>query len=112
MACTHQFNERKVENGKVNQRSTISQVKTENYPPPPSLRSSSPLSQGDSQYGVYPSQVVTNSPPETGGSTPQGGGGDKLSALSCRNEVCDPFSASVEYERKGNKNFAPFAPFA
>ena len=45
------------------------------YPPPPSLRSSSPLSQGDSQYGVYPSQVVINSPPETGGSTPQGGGG-------------------------------------
>ena len=41
--------ERKSENGKVNQRSTISQVKTENYPPPPSLRSSSPLSQGDSQ---------------------------------------------------------------
>ena len=28
---------------------TNGKVKTENYPPPPSLRSSSPLSQGDSQ---------------------------------------------------------------
>ena len=32
--------------------------------------------------------------------------------VKSRNEVCDSSSASVEYERKGNKNFAPFAPFA
>ena len=53
----------------------INDDEDDNYPPPPSLRSSSRLSQGDSQYGVYPSPVVTDSPPETGGSTPQGGGG-------------------------------------
>ena len=52
-------------------------------------------------YGVYPS-VVTDSPPETGASTPQGEGVDKLSAHSCRNEVYDHSSASVRHGREIN----------
>ena len=39
--------------------------KGENYPPPPSLRSSSHLSQGDNRLARWYS-VVTDSPPETG----------------------------------------------
>ena len=59
-----------------------------------------PLSQGDSQYGVYPSPVVTDSTPETGVVPRRGRGWTKLSAHSCRNEVYDHSSASVEYGRE------------
>ena len=62
-----------------------------------------------SQWELRPSEgqldgavfsVVTDSPPETGGSTPQGGGGGQDSLHSCRNEVYDPSSASAEYGRE------------
>ena len=85
MACSNLFNERKVENG--------------NYPPPPSLRSLPSVALGSAplrgyrmtsshsskdplrhpvsggQFAGAALTVVTDSPPETGASTPQGGGG-------------------------------------
>ena len=54
----------------------INDDENDNYPPPPSLRSSSRLSQGDRQYGVYSFPVVTDSTPETGGVPRRGEGVD------------------------------------
>ena len=59
----------------LSQGDKVNEDGNDNYPPPPSLRSSSALSQGDSQYGVYSFPVVTVSTPETGVVPRRGGGG-------------------------------------
>ena len=63
-----------------------------------------PVSGGQSACAVF--SVVTDSPPETGGVPRRGEGVDKLSALSCRNEVCDPSSASVKHIEINSALFA------
>ena len=78
-AASLQARGEKEESGKVNQGSTISKLKTGNCPPPPSLRSSSHLSQGNRLNGkVKTENYLTLSPtfsPWDRGEYPAGGRG-------------------------------------
>ena len=62
----------------LSQGDKVNEDGNDNYPPSPSLRSSSRLSQGDSQYGVYSFPVVTVSTHETGVVPRRGEGVDSI----------------------------------